>query len=170
MKQPFKALVKLYKWYCILLGSYVALVLAISMISYQFGTVYFPNGAYLHRKSMFSGDQEILLWHRDGYPLSDSGVSIVCYNDRFVRIWSTDLSQLIYKEDAPQAVFSNDLQFDGLIDRSGLSPGKEDCADHWSDYLTGGSLMFHNSQLVAFAPEKRRRSGPPDRKSGTVKP
>ena len=170
MKLIFKALLKVYKWYCILLGSFYAFGLFLSVLFYQFGTFYFPNGAYLQRKSTFSGDSEIHLWHPDGDPLSISGVKDVCYNKRFVKIWSIDMPDLIYEKDARQAVFSDEPGFYDMTDRSGLSRGMMSCTGRWNRYRTAPYLMFHIMGHGAFPPDNDEQSERPDRKSGAVEP
>ena len=82
-----------------------------------------PNGAYLNRVHLFSGDDDIVLRHPSGRILVPPKVEFVCFNDDYVmgtRHGPAHSSRgFIYRRGDDEAVFGGE-RFDQLEKESGL--------------------------------------------------
>jgi hypothetical protein len=149
----------IYKFICYSVGTLFLIyifLLGIMFVSKEFDTTELPNGVYITKGSIFSGDKDIWLWSSGGAPLFEGGVEFICFNNDYV--YATvydDVRSFIYAVTEDKVVTTqNQQEYRHMIEKSKLHSLNSFC-DGYFKKLIGVNLLLKKPWLLQNPEEPR---------------
>lgn len=128
------------------------LLLGVMYIFEEFDATTLPNGVYIAKGSVFSGDKDIWLWRANGTPIYEGGVEFICFNDSYIEAspYSWDQhSSFIYSVKEDRVVTTENRQeYNSMVELSNLrNPINGSCNGYFKG-LVGVNYLLKEPWLL----------------------